>query len=446
MLDVLRTWWNVSARTAADYLPRFRAAEIGDGTLDVALPRLDLRQAAQGLDWLGSTNVLWHIAQGQTQQAAWQAARSLFLGVFHEMVLTGGRQTITQWAGADPRCVGWRRVSDGDPCAFCAMLVTRGPAYTSEAKASLSARTGDKYHPHCGCTVEPVYGDWTPTKREQQWIDQYFATAESLPEGTPRTARTILPRLRRDGQFRDSKARRSTPEALAERRQAYAARRVPDAYGTTTARPAGSALPAVRRPATPAEALGKQGRPMGIDRADRSNANPLFDLRNDCRNNCQSCVPAYEMRRRGYDVEALPFDSEVQQRIRKDSTLAWINPSTGRQPSRRHVGIRSTDAAIRRIRERIQPGQRYAMEFGWNKMDENGRIVMGEGHVVALERPVASGGRNIMVVDPQTGEKLTVERYLEKKDIYLRSLAIYRIDNLELNPRFAADLMKARTS
>lgn len=209
MLDVLQTWWNVSAKAAADYLPRFRAAEIGDGTLDVALPRLDLRQAAQGLDWLGSTNVLWHIAQGQTQQAAWQAARSLFLGVFHEMVLTGGRQTIKQWAKADPRCVGWRRVSDGDPCAFCAMLVTRGPAYTSEAKASLSARTGDKYHPHCGCTVEPVYGDWTPTKREQQWIDQYFATAESLPEGTPRTARTILPRLRRDGLFRDSTTRRS---------------------------------------------------------------------------------------------------------------------------------------------------------------------------------------------------------------------------------------------
>ena len=313
VLDLMQVWWKVSADTAAQYLPRFREAETGEpGGVEVGVPRFDRRQASRRIDWAGATNVLWHIARGETQEAAYEAARSLFLGMFHEAVLTGGRTTIERWAKKDPRAIGWRRVSDGDPCAFCAMLVTRGPVYTSQACAGLSARTGEKYHPHCGCTIEVVYGDWKPTRQEQQWIDDYYRAAESLPKGTPRTQETVLPILRRNGAFRDSKDRRSTPEALGERRKAYAEKKA------ETERERAAAL---------AEALGKSGKPMSIDRADQSNANPLFAQREDCRNNCQSCVPAYEMRRRGYDVEALPFASEAQQHVRKDTTLAWINPA-----------------------------------------------------------------------------------------------------------------------
>lgn len=42
---------------------------------------------------------------------------------------------------------------------LAAVSQTRGPVYTSAEKAGLSAKTGKKYHPHCGCTVEVVYGD-----------------------------------------------------------------------------------------------------------------------------------------------------------------------------------------------------------------------------------------------------------------------------------------------
>ncbi|WP_055428160.1 VG15 protein [Bifidobacterium aesculapii] len=226
MLDLLQVWWKVSADTAAQYLPRFREAETGEpGGVEVGVPRFDRRQASRRIDWTGATNVLWHIARGETQEAVYEAARSLFLGMFHEAVLTGGRTTIERWAKKDPRAIGWRRVSDGDPCAFCAMLVTRGPVYTSVAKAGLSARTGKKYHPHCGCTVEVVYGDWKPTRQEQQWIDDYYRAAESLPGKTPRTAETVLPILRRNGSFHDSATRRSTPEFLKQRREAYAAKK-----------------------------------------------------------------------------------------------------------------------------------------------------------------------------------------------------------------------------
>lgn len=205
MVDLLSRWYHLSARMAARYLPEYRKASIGepDDGVTIAMPRFDRAQASERFDWMGATNVLWHLAKGETEQAAWEAARSLFLGMFHEAVLTGGRRTIQEWAAKDTRATGWRRVSDGDPCAFCAMLVTRGPVYTSEKTALHADTVSGKYHAHCGCTVEVVYGDWTPTEQEQRWIDDYYRAAEQVPKGQ-RTWDKVLPLMRREGVFRDS--------------------------------------------------------------------------------------------------------------------------------------------------------------------------------------------------------------------------------------------------
>ncbi len=51
---------------------------------------------------MGATNIMWHLAKGQTEEAAWAAARNLFLGMFHEAVLAGGRRTIQEWAKRIP--------------------------------------------------------------------------------------------------------------------------------------------------------------------------------------------------------------------------------------------------------------------------------------------------------------------------------------------------------
>lgn len=420
VLDLLETWWRISADTAAAYLPRFREAETGDGSFDVAVPRFDRRNAAGRIDWTGATNVLWRIARGETQETAYAAARSLFLGVFHEAVLTGGRTTIENWAKKDPRAIGWRRVSDGDPCAFCAMLVTRGPVYTSAAKAGLSARTGSKYHPHCGCTVEVVYGDWKPTEQERQWIDEYYRAAESLPGRTPRTAETVLPILRRQGSFRDSTGRRGTSEALAARRKAYASKKAKEF---------------AERKRILDSMFDNPGQPMSISKADQSHANPRFESHGwRYRNNCQSCVPAYEMRRRGVNVRARGFGSAESEKVMRDNTLAWINPATGRPPSWRHVGSRTEDVVISRIAKRMSVGERYAMSFSWQKP--------GVGHIVVLERP-GTGGGTIIVVDPQSGTRQTLKQYFRRYPVDVRSVGMYRIDNLEPNRDIAPGLMEA---
>ncbi len=117
-------------------------------------------------------------------------------------VLTAGREVVQQSSRR------WRRVTDGNPCGFCAMLASRGPVYTSEESASRiggrgkaidptaprkrggqakgvrargKGKLGDKFHTRCGCTVEPFEGDpadWVPTADEQRFIDAYEATNE----------------------------------------------------------------------------------------------------------------------------------------------------------------------------------------------------------------------------------------------------------------------------
>lgn len=232
MLNLLETWYHISQQEALLYLPRFRQAELGEGGgLQVDVPRFNREVVGDQLDWMGSTNVKWHESMGQTQQDAYEAARRLFLGAFHEAVLAGGRGTVKEWSRRDSRATGYRRVADGNPCTFCAMLVGRGPVYTSEKKA-LTQRGGGAYHPHCGCTVEVVYGDWHPTGQERRFVDDYYRAAESLPKGRARTYDQILPIMRRNGNYRDSAAARGTVAVNEARRSTAWQHKLADHTGT----------------------------------------------------------------------------------------------------------------------------------------------------------------------------------------------------------------------
>lgn len=84
----------------------------------------------------------------------------------HYEVLRAGREKVMRSAPL------WRRVTDGKPCGFCAMLASRGPVYRSASEAG----QGNKYHGRCGCTVEPYEGDpddWEPTPDEARFIEAY---------------------------------------------------------------------------------------------------------------------------------------------------------------------------------------------------------------------------------------------------------------------------------
>lgn len=77
-------------------------------------------------------------------------------GAASRHVLTGGRQSLLTLLQRDSRVQRWIRVTDGDPCAFCAMLAGRGPVYLTEDSAGFRA------HDHCACTAEAVYHNNAP--------------------------------------------------------------------------------------------------------------------------------------------------------------------------------------------------------------------------------------------------------------------------------------------
>lgn len=146
-----------------------------------------------------------------------------------------GRETVVESAEANGR--RWRRVTDGNPCSFCAMLAGRGPVYRTEDSATRVAgrnnygtaaykagnvtyggkitrgklkgqdRTrgsrglGERYHDFCGCSVEEALVDWEPTPQEREYVDLYERAAEACDaEGLPRTGTNVASKMRELGQ------------------------------------------------------------------------------------------------------------------------------------------------------------------------------------------------------------------------------------------------------
>ncbi|MFE9396779.1 hypothetical protein [Streptomyces flavidovirens] len=93
--------------------------------------------------------------------------------------IRSGRDLINRASQEDKRAVGWARVTDGNPCAFCAMLASRGAIYRTKATAAGGGRrkpqgSADgrarrnrrppvaledltRYHNGCHCQMVPVY-------------------------------------------------------------------------------------------------------------------------------------------------------------------------------------------------------------------------------------------------------------------------------------------------
>ncbi len=71
--------------------------------------------------------------------------------------LAAGRSRVERATAADPAARGWLRVTDGDPCWWCAMLASRGAVYLSRESASTRGGTEAEYHDGCGCQPEPFF-------------------------------------------------------------------------------------------------------------------------------------------------------------------------------------------------------------------------------------------------------------------------------------------------
>ncbi|MFP3914946.1 MAG: hypothetical protein ACLFWM_08725 [Actinomycetota bacterium] len=171
---LIRQQHDASVQIAERYLTRFRQAEIGQphtGTL----PRPGLSDEAVRTSLLVTGPFRIRKKLGQGGDLA-DAARTAFLtstAAATRHALNGGRDLVIGAVNQDRRAVGWARATSARPCAFCALLASRGPVYKTEASATFQP------HDACACHPEPVYRDdseWPGRARE--WSDLYSEAAQ----------------------------------------------------------------------------------------------------------------------------------------------------------------------------------------------------------------------------------------------------------------------------
>lgn len=167
---LIRSRHQESAALASRYYRRFRETENVGGTATPALAeRVPTVDIVDNLRATGLTDTLRASRAGQTIPQARRTGLVSASGSAGRMTLAGGADTIVRSTNADDQALGWSRVTDADPCYFCAMLASRGPVFKTRATAGFDA------HDHDACGVEPHYegADWPGRAREFErlWTD-----------------------------------------------------------------------------------------------------------------------------------------------------------------------------------------------------------------------------------------------------------------------------------
>ena len=173
----------------------------------------------------------------------------------------------------------WARVPKGSrTCAFCAMLASRGYAYTSEEAAG---GKGNTYHTDCHCQPMPNWGKQALTGYDEAAYKDEYERMKALAD------------REYDGDI--LKAYRRSPGVCTDSV-------VPEALKKTPGRP-----PKFDADHPFRTFLGSRNLRDAV-----MGTNPMFGEGPEYQNNCQRCVVAYEMRRRGYAVTAMPRPMDPQ--------------------------------------------------------------------------------------------------------------------------------------
>lgn len=175
---LVRAYNSLSANLSGSYFQSFRLAEQvpGDAAIRLAGP-VDADKIIAGLTATGRNAVRDALRAGRSAEDARSVALMRTSGSVTRQVLNGGRETILRSVAEDKEARGWARVTDGDPCAFCALLAGRGPVY-KDITVDFQAHDG------CACVPEAVYGRSEWPGRAREFHDLYNeATLEAMEAG-----------------------------------------------------------------------------------------------------------------------------------------------------------------------------------------------------------------------------------------------------------------------
>lgn len=175
-------------------------------------------------------------------------------------------------------------------------------------------------------------------------------------------------------------------------------------------------------------------KPMNFRQADGGAPNPNFKKGGGYATNCQSCVVAYELRRRGYNVETLSnFKGSMLDVLSYNTRLAWIDRTTGKQPDYIKPSQPTIQKSFDWIKKNIKQQNRYTIEFIW-KTENRGHIV----HLFKNSKDILS------LYDPQNGiNTLGDEKVLN----YLRqvrpsTIKLLDVQNCDINMNVANKILQ----
>ena len=178
----------------------------------------------------------------------------------------------------------------------------------------------------------------------------------------------------------------------------------------------------------------KRGEDMTFEEANELRGNIGYGEGREFSVNCQSCVVANELRRRGYDVTALPNlkkEGNIPYELSGKTNWAWIDPETMQTPEKKQAGgqyvsgldikSKTLTQLNKELNELTKEAGRYHIDFMW----KNGK----GGHIITVDR-LENG--SIRIYDPHIGR--LGDWKVISKDISLKyGVNVLRVDNLLVN-------------
>lgn len=178
----------------------------------------------------------------------------------------------------------------------------------------------------------------------------------------------------------------------------------------------------------------KRGRPMSHEQANEMHGNPHYGESKGYGVNCQTCVVAYELRLRGFDVSALPNTAgSALEKLSRATYTAWQGvekadiPVFARRVLDKHGRIKQPPIKWKEVSAAMAGTGRYHIAWRWKRKRS--------GHIITAER--LPDGR-VRFYDPQNGESGVFARY--KPDI-AGSVEVYRVDTLAPNANVIKDVL-----
>ena len=137
----------------------------------------------------------------------------------------------------------------------------------------------------------------------------------------------------------------------------------------------------------------KKGKEMTFEEANELRGNINYGKASEYSVNCQSCVVANELRRRGYNVTALPNlqkTGNIPYELSMRTNWAWIDPKTMVMPKKQTAGgiyditrsgalkSKSIKELTKELVELVKEPGRYHIDFAWKGKNS--------GHIITLEK------------------------------------------------------------